>query len=609
MKISYRVELEHPQRHEFRVRLQVQDNREETLHLSLPAWIPGSYMIRDFARNLMDLSLHAPGGAPVLEKLDKQRWCIRQAPAAFELDYRVYALDLSVRAAYFDDTRAYFNGTSLFLRVEGYEDRPLELHLPPPAHEAMAEWAVATTLPGVALDARGFGRYRAQDYAQLIDHPFEIGRFGEAGFEVEGNPHRMIFVDAEGADLARIARDLAPVCAEHAAMFGELPVERYLFQTLATRDGYGGLEHRDSTSLICKRSDLPWPGSGDAVDKGYRQYLALCSHEYFHLWNVKRIRPALFAEADLSREVHSELLWAFEGITSYYDELALPRAGAIGRDDYLDMLAPSLTRYYRNLGRHRQSVAESSFDAWTRFYKQDENAPNAIVSYYNKGALVAFGLDRLIRLRSDDRLCLDDLMRALWRDYGRTGRGLPERFVERELETLLGESVQDFFDAFIYGTEELPLAQWFADFGVGLALRPGASLEDTGGFRDAPPEPPPPRPSLGARLSERDGLARVDQVFHGGAAERAGLAPGDLLVAIDGERCTADTVAALLARQPLEGSVLATFFRRDRLRQARLPVLPAPRDTVDLYWMSDEDLSPVVRRRREAWLASVRRER
>ncbi len=622
MTVSYQVSLDSPQTHEFAVRLRVRC-AAGTLYLDLPAWIPGSYMIRDFARNIRDLQARQDGKTVAVEKTDKQTWRLRVDAGMLQVDYRVYALDQSVRTAYLDDTRAYFNGTSLFLRVRGAESGPHRLQLNRPGFAGAAEWRVATTLPGEALDSSGFGDYRASDYAALIDHPVEIGRFAACGFTLAGIDHRMIFVEAEGADLDRIARDVEPICAEHVAMFGELPVKRYLFQTLATADGYGGLEHRDSTSLICKRSDLPWPG-GSGIDKGYRQFLALCSHEYFHLWNVKRIRPHVFAQADLCREAHTELLWAFEGITSYYDELALPRSGVLPRDDYLDILAPSLTRYYRNSGRHRQSVAESSFDAWTKFYKQDESAPNAIVSYYNKGALVAFGLDWLIRRASGDRLSLDDLMRHVWTRYGRTGRGVPERAYEGELATLLLEHgvahcdglvgdhsraedvVAEFFRRYIYGVEELPLADWLADFGVGLVLRRAGADDDQGGFRAPSAGEAEPRPQLGARLGARDGMARVEQVYAGSAAERAGLTPGDLLLAVEGERCRRENITELMARHPLGSQVRLSLFRRDRLREVMLPVDAGPRDTVDLYWLDEAGLAPGVRQRREAWLASSR---
>ena len=606
MSIEYFLSLADPCAHEFGVRLRVSVPERTDLRLDLPAWIPGSYMIRDFARNVHDLSVHMQGDPMRVRKLDKQTWLIEKAQGDLEVRYRVYALDESVRSAYLDDTRAYFNGTSLFLRVAGFTDRPHALVIEPPGFTGSEEWRVATMLPTNQVDGRGFGAYIASDYAELIDHPVEIGEIQTTGFDIDGVHHQMVFVEAGSADIERIPRDLKPICQEHVAVFGELPVKAYQFQTLATRDGYGGLEHRDSTSLICKRADLPSPGEV-AISKGYRQYLALCSHEYFHLWNVKRIRPEVLAEADLSREAHSELLWAFEGITSYYDELALACSGVLKHDDYLDMLAPSLTRYYRNPGRHRQSIAESSFDAWTKFYKQDESAPNAIVSYYNKGALVALGLDRLIRLGSDDRLCLDDLMRRLWQHFGATGRGIPERGIEIELSALLGNPVHDFFERFIYGVEELPLAEWLADFGVGLHLRSGQSIQDNGGYVSTPTGESSPARSLGARTSARDGLVRIDQVYRGGAAEQAGLTPGDLLLAVNGERCTPDTLDGLLARYPVGEGVRLSLFRRDLLREVGLEVAAAKEDTAELYWLPPDELSEHTLRRKAAWLASAAR--
>jgi len=609
MTIRYQVNLADPEAHEFEIVLSFRASPGTPTRLTLPAWIPGSYMIRDFARNLLDLRAHDSEGALLpVRKTDKQTWLLGELAGQVQVSYRVYAFDESVRAAYLDNTRAYFNGTSLFLRVIGAEQALHEVQVVAPGAAALRGWQVATSMPAVAMDAAGFGTYQAEGYTRLIDHPFEISAHAATGFDLQGVRHDMVFVDAPGVDLERITADVAPICGEHVAMFGDLPVTRYLFMTLATAGGYGGLEHCESTSLMCKRSDLPYPNT-TKIDKGYRTFLALCSHEYFHLWNVKRIAPAVVAAADLAGEAHTELLWAFEGITSYYDELALPRAGVIARDDYLDMLAPAVTRYLRNPGRLRQSVAESSFDAWTKFYKQDENAPNAIVSYYNKGALVAFGLDLLIRTRSDDRLSLDDLMRLLWRKYGQPGQGVPERAIEQELAELLGSPVDRFFADYVYGTEELPLEAWFAGFGVGMRRRSAKDAADQGGFGATPQEPATTPAVLLATTEEQAGVLRLTRVLAGGAAQQAGLCPGDQLLAIDGERCTEANLFELLRRKPLGEAVELSYFRRDRLQQVLLPLLPAPPDTCDLYWLDEAQLAPAVRARRESWLRSAREAR
>jgi len=591
--------------HEFALRMQVPDPLAEGQRLQLPSWIPGSYMIRDFARNITEIKARDARGPVPLVKVDKQTWEVGNCNGALIVDYRVYAFDLSVRSAYLDRTRAYFNGTSLFLCLSDRRDLRWELLIAPPVDPVHDHWRIATALPAHDVDARGFGLYAGRGYERLADCPVEIGTFERAGFKVEDVPHEFVVSDGGCFDMGRICVDVGQICSEHRSMFGQLPVSRYLFMTLATADGYGGLEHCDSTSLMCKRSDLPVPGM-DKVDKGYRQFLGLCSHEYFHLWNVKRIRPARLAGADLLSEAYTELLWAFEGITSYYDELALARSGVISFKDYLDLFATTVTRVQRTPGRVRQTIAESSFDAWTKFYKQDANAPNAIVSYYAKGALVSFGLDVTIRQRSSDTLCLDDLMCRLWQRFGKTGDGVPERGIEHEVAALLGESLQTFFEQYIYGTDELPLQDWFEALGIGFRLRASVSADDLGGYSEVAPEQGG-SPSLGARYGSRpDGLI-LTHVIAGGAAQAAGLSPDDRLVAIGGERVTAANIDLLVKRMSAEGTELH-YFRRDRLAVALLPNMPAADDTCDLWLLPDSGLSADVLARRAAWLRSSQKQ-
>jgi predicted metalloprotease with PDZ domain len=591
-----------PKTHEFSLRLTLSGAQGQATEMALPAWIPGSYMIRDFARNITGLRASDARGAVDVVKLDKQTWRFGPWVGELTVDYSVYAFDLSVRSAFLDDKRAFFNGTSLFIQpLTDVGDWSLSIARP--TSPTTAAWKVWTTLPALDVDSDGFGVYVASDYEQLIDHPVDVGQPVAGEFFVRGVPHQFVVSEGGNFDMGRICSDMSKICVEHAAMFGELPIERYAFLTLATGDGYGGLEHRDSTSLICRRGDLPAASLGEP-DKDYRNFLGLCSHEYFHLWNVKRIRPERFRQVGLQTEVHTELLWAFEGITSYYDDLALPRSGVISRNDYLTALAGTITRVVRGAGRYRQSVAESSFDAWTKFYKQDENAPNAIVSYYAKGALVAFGLDALVRLQSADSLSLDDLMRRLWLQYGKAGKGVPERGIEAEVAALLGESQASFFDDYVYGTSEMPLQDWCAAFGIGMRLRPAAGPDDLGGYVEQASTDTPNRPYLGGRFAQSDASLRLTHVLTGSPLAAAGLAPGDEIVAIDGEKVLTGNWQDILRRAEA-GAVEAHYFRRGRLCSTSLPIQQAPDDTCELWWLDDAQLPPAVKARRSAWLETA----
>ena len=590
--VLYRITPIDPAAHLFEVECRIAEPDPEGQVVSLPAWIPGSYMIRDFARNIVTFSARSSGEEVGLEKLDKQTWRIAPCGGELVLRYTVYAWDLSVRAAHLDESHGYFNGTSVFLRVHGRDEGPCAVEiLPPPAIE---RWWVATTLPADGAEKWCFGRYAAADYDELVDHPVEMGSFEVGSFEAGGVPHEVVFTGRHYADIERICRDLKPLCEGHIAMFGELPaMERYLFQVMVVGDGYGGLEHRASTSLVCSRDDLPRKGE-EAVSDGYRTFLGLCSHEYFHTWNVKRIKPASFLPYDLSRETHTRQLWAFEGITSYYDDWSLTRYGKIPADGYLELLGQTITRVSRGEGQHRQTLADSSFDAWTKFYKQDENAPNAIVSYYTKGAMVALALDLTLRLES--AVSLDTVMRELWLRFGKPGVGVPEGGVEQLAAELSGLDLEPFFDRALRSTEEIPLAELLSQFGVLLKMRPNEGQGDKGGKA---PKLEKPLPYLGARATGGEGGSRLGAVFQGGAAHRAGLSAGDVVVAVDRLKCGAD-LEKRIARLPLGGEVELHAFRRDELIVTRLPLEEGPADTA---WVElAEEMDEATAARRLAWL-------
>jgi predicted metalloprotease with PDZ domain len=597
--IQYRIKPLLPQAHLLEVCVTIDEPEPAGQRLYLPAWIRGSYMVRDFARNVVELSATCRGEVVEVSKEDKQTWRVSPTSGPLVINYSIYAWDLSVRAAHVDTTHAYFNGPSVFIGVEGREAEPCSVEFQRPDSEDFASWRLALAMPSVEIDDAGFGRYQTDDYEALIDYPVEMGTFEVAKFEVERIPHRLVVSGRQNADLQRLCADLEVICREEAALFGELPIEDYLFLLWVVGDGYGGLEHRNSTSLMIGRDDLPvFPM--EKMTKGYRRLLSLCSHEYFHLWNVKRITPEVFIQEDTRQEVYTRQLWVFEGITSYYDELILVRSGVIDRTDYFEMLAETVTRVMRGSGRLKQTLAESSFDAWTKFYKQDENAPNAIVSYYAKGALLAMLLDLTIRMKSDGDLSLDDVMRALWQLHGRTQVGLSEDGFESLVEQQTGLDFKGFFDRYVRSSEELPLADALGEFGVELYLLPASSSSDMGGVCVKRPEDAPGRPVLGAKWCQKGESIMLQQVFDHGAAQAAGLSAGDEIVAVGSLRMDAKRMEDQIARIAAGQSLLFHVFRRDELMQFEVTPLPAPADTCWFYL--SEPSEAIQCRRRDFWL-------
>ncbi|MEK9720175.1 MAG: peptidase M61, partial [Quisquiliibacterium sp.] len=526
-KVQYRIVPIDPRAHLFEVELSCQTPDPAGQRVSMPAWIPGSYMIRDFARHVVSIQARCGSRRVALKKLDKQSWRAAPCRGTLTLRYRVYAWDLSVRGAHLDATHGFFNGTSVFLWVDGLEGEACTVEILPPGDRTGANWQVATTLQAVDTNRQHFGTYFAASYDELIDHPVEMGNFTKLAFQAHGAPHAVTLSGRHDCDGERLVKDLQKVCEAQIRLFEprkrKPPFEQYLFMTTVLGEGYGGLEHRSSTALIASRADLPYAGMKETTD-GYRRFLGLASHEYFHAWNVKRIKPQAFVRYDLDRENHTALLWVFEGFTSYYDDLMLVRSGVITQAQYLKTLGATVNQVARNPGRQMQSVAESSFDAWTKYYRQDENAPNAIVSYYTKGALVALCVDLTIRVRTGSRRSLDDVMRLLWRRYGASQaarrQGLPENGLPDLVLEATGVSLNDEIARWAHGTDELPLAECLQHAGIAIERKAGA-------LRDA---------MLGARLSARHGELTLASVIQHGACHRAGLCAGDLLLALDGLR-------------------------------------------------------------------------
>ncbi len=511
--VLYRVAVQSTQAHLFAVTLTIARPAARQ-RLALPVWIPGSYLIREFAQHLQHLRA-TQGGEPVpLRQLNKNTWQADADPTQpLTLQYEVYAFDASVRTAFLDSTRGFFNATSLCLRVIGQENLPQALDI---ATEGLpVGWQVATGLRAVAVDDAGVGRYEAAHYDELADCPVELGTFWSGTFEACGVPHRFVVSGAGGwVDFDRLLADTQRICETQIRFWHgdqKPPFERYVFMLHASGDGYGGLEHRNSTALIAQRSDLPKtctkdekPAALKATD-GYTTLLGLISHEYFHTWNVKRLRPAEFARYDYDTENHTELLWFFEGFTSYYDDLFLRRAGLIDDATYLALVTKTWNQVQQTPGQRVQSVAQASFDAWLKYYRVQENTPNATVSYYTKGALVALCLD--LTLRAAGRSTLDDVMRELWARSG--GGPIREADIARALKRLGGRSFDRELRDWVHGTGDLPV--------LDLLAPQGAKVHQ---------DKAPLAQQLGLRVGESGGLS-IKNVLRGGAAEAAGMAAGD----------------------------------------------------------------------------------
>ncbi|HMA09295.1 MAG TPA: peptidase M61 [Ramlibacter sp.] len=504
--VHYRVEAADLHAHLFRVTLRI-DQPAAQQQVSLPVWIPGSYLVREFSKNLQRLAARQDGRAVPVKQLDKCNWrvgCLAGRP--LQLSYEVYAFDHSVRTAWLDAQRAFFNGTSLCLRVHGREASVHSLELV--TIKGMPQWQAATGLTPHQCGKRGFGTYLATDYDELVDCPVEMGPFWSGEFKAGGVPHRLVVAGAtESFDSARLLHDVQKICEAEIRFWHDRkrpPHKNYLFILNAVDDGYGGLEHRNSTALIAARRDLPRLGDARMSD-GYLTLLGLISHEYFHTWNVKHLRPAEFTNYDYGSENYTELLWFFEGFTSYYDDLLLRRAGLIDDTSYLKLLNKTINQVLQTPGRAVQAVAQASFDAWVKYYRQDENTANATVSYYTKGALVALCFD--LTLRKEGKTTLDAVMRALWQ---RCKAGpMTEADFAAVLEALGGRAFSREIAAWIHGTRELPLQALLQSHGVAVLEEP-AQLQQR----------------LGLRMNEAKPM-QIKAVLRGGAAEQAGLAAND----------------------------------------------------------------------------------
>lgn len=609
--VLHQIEPRHLHGHRFAVTLTIPEPACDQ-GLSLPVWIPGSYLVREFARHLSPLQASQGAHPREVRCLDKTSWSVRtEGSAPLVVRYEVYAFDTSVRAAFLDAQRGFFNGTSVFLRVAGREHSPQRVQI----GGLPRGWRVATALPALRTQASGAGLYEAADHDELIDHPVEMGKFWQGEFTLRGVRHEFVVAGApDDFDGDRLLADTRRICEAQVSFWhgrGRPPMRHYVFMLNAVEDGYGGLEHRASTALICGRKDLPRHGRSNSASEGYQTLLGLISHEYFHTWNVKRLKPTEFAPYDLRTENPTRLLWFFEGFTAYYDDQFLLRTGLIDAATYLKQLSRTVQQVQATPGRHLYSVAQASFDAWTRYYRPDENTANATVNYYTQGSLVALALDLSLRLMPAPNHAsptLDGVMLRLWRlqrplvhadiaeaidaEAGAPPVALAERGVQ-------ASTWAELLHRWTETCEALPLQALLSAHGVTWCDKPAPLVQ-----------------RLGLRLGEASGALKVQAVMRDSLAEQAGISTGDELLALDLWRLRkAEDLATwhnpklaqallvcrdqrllTLSLPPTEGGASQTAKRR------RVQPPAATLVTLGLTPLADAPDAAALGARRQAWL-------
>lgn len=581
--VHYSISAINPNSHLFSVSLTFNTQLNKTYTLALPAWLPGSYMVRDFAKNITEISAHNEQQLPVaLTAIDKQTWQITANSDQVTVSYQVFAFDLSVRTAYLDSQRGFFNGSSTFLAVKELDKSPCNLTIEAPSQQE--NWRVATGLPRANTTNKfEFGEYRADDYQQLIDCPVAIGEFDCTEFTVEGVTHHLVFTSQHFGDTQRLSRDVAKLCQHHITLFGEVPFKEYWFITHLLESGFGGLEHKNSTILQASRFDLPNPQKPGEMSDNYKTFLSLCSHEYFHAWNVCRIKPKEFIPYDLSQEVYTDQLWAYEGITSYYDDFSLYRTGLISFDDYLALLAKTATRVYRGKGETKQSVSQSSFYTWNKFYKQGPDAVNNIVSYYTKGSLIAIWLDLTIREHSKGQYSLDTLMKELWIHFGRPSMGTQTEDFINIANILCGCDISETFTQLLNATEKLELTNILSTVGINSTVVKFKKLSglDTITSDDY-------QPFIGAQFKAQGLGLSITSVQEDTPAAHAGLAVGDILVAINGLKMSEHSIQQLAEHMTENTDMPCHYFRNDQLIESKIAFIDSPKQGIT-YSVSDPE--------------------
>jgi len=568
--LSYQVAMSQPASHLFEVTLHLSNWQSATLDLKMPVWTPGSYLVREYARHLQDFKATSSQGDLSSHKLSKNHWQVATAGVSeVKVSYRVYANELTVRTNHLDTTHGYFNGAALFFFVPGLEQQPIEVKIVPP----QSDWQVSTTLPQIEGETN---TYVAQDFDTLVDTPFEVGTQRVYNFEVLGTPHSLAIWSQGNANPQQIIADTTKVIETEAAMFGGLPYKQYLFLLHLSGSGYGGLEHKDCCTLN-------YPRFGFRDRDKYQRFIQLVAHEFFHLWNVKRIRPQALEKFNYEGENYTTSLWFCEGTTSYYDILIPLRAGIYNRKTCLKNLSKDISKYLNTIGRTVQPLGESSYDAWIKLYRRNANSDNNQISYYLKGQFVSLLLDLLIRAKHQNKRSLDDVMSLMWQRFGQSEVGFSETELRDTIAEVAAVKLDDFFSRYIETTEELPFDDYLAPFGLYLKTVTESDI-----------------PYLGIKLQSENNREVIQFVAAESPAALVGIDAKDELLAIDGIKIDAKSLNERLKDYQAGDTIQIVLFHQDELQTLCVTLDKPQSNSYEL--VIKDDLSPQQQQNLRGWL-------
>ena len=545
--IKYNLKMPKPQNHYYNVEMELDAFKGKTIDVKMPVWTPGSYLAREFAKNVnLVKAFDGEGNAVAVKKINKNTWRISKGKAKnITVKYEVYAFELSVRTSFLDLTHGFVSGTGVFMYVDGYKEKSGAVEVFP--HEAFSVITTALKEAPEGVSGDGSKTYVFTNYDQLVDCPIEIGNQEVFTFKAAGVKHKVAMYGFGNYDVHFLQRDMAKVVESATNVFGQNPNKEYTFIIHNVVDAQGGLEHVNSTVLSVNR----WTYQGDK----YLGFLKLVAHEYFHLWNVKRIRPVELGPFNYDQENYTSLLWVMEGFTSYYEKMILLRAGYYDQETLLKKMFSSLNYVEGSTGARVQPVAHASFDAWIKAYRPNENSKNTTASYYSRGSVIAMLLDARIIKKYNGEKCLDDFMRLIYDKYylGKN-RGFSEDEFKQELIDFLGESMNEFYAKYIDGTEIPEYHAEFSPLGVGVNYIGEA------------------KPSVGMSLGDSGGKTIVRSIRSGSAAEDAGLSVNDEIIGVNGIRVDKSSVEAYFKTIGNREVIDVLFSRNNQLLSAEIEV-------------------------------------